>query len=491
MRVLILYRPQNKTAIDRVAAFLRIEGFEVDISAATFPADVGRAMIQTADRVLVLWDDATQGRGSLYDCTQDAGEAGKLVVLLHGINDAPLSPRIPRFRIDLPGSYLPSFFGPIVELLRSDLPVVPRDPSPQSGMLSSGAAWGQKAGVLYQSGPKRRQPTPLELAVDVNEGLQKQIETLRARQASAEESVRKLRAEAAKKAGMENVRYSVRSRTRDEPHHTDDLRMSVRSPSAVEPGRKFMLQVWFFRFLQRALVAKRARQADGEATDRGTSALGVAARRGAELVVTIDVGGLNANETVQTLTWHGVPVSAQFQLTAPNLALKARYFPTIRVFLDGIPIAKQTVALKAEPVTIVSAKVRDNDSKNYRRAFLSYAAPDRAKVMLQAQALKAVGVQVFQDVLKLDPGQRWEQQLYNYIAKADLFMLFWSKDAAQSAWVIREAEFALHCQRTRRKDSPEIVPVILDGPPPALPPPSLNHIHFNDPVRCIMAAYGA
>lgn len=489
----MLYRKQNKAAIDLVAAFLRIEGFEVDANAPNFPADVGKAMIQTADRVVVLWDAETQQRGSLYACTQDAGEAGKLVVLLLGIDDAPLNPLIPRFRIDRPGSDLPPFFGPIAELLRSDLPAVPRDPEPlaQSDVLSSGRELAQSGGVLYQSGPERRQPTPLELAVDVNEGLQQQIEILRAQQAGAQETVRKLRAEAAKKAGMENVKYAVRSRSVDEPHHTDDLRMSVRSPSAVEPGREFMLQVWFFRFLQRGQVAKRARQADSEAKDRGTSALGVAARRGAELVVTIDVGGLNAKETVQTLTWHGVPVSAQFQLTAPNLALKARYFPTIRVFLDGVPIAKQTVAVKAEPVTIVSAKVRDNQSKNYRRAFLSYATPDRAKVMLQAQALRAVGVQVFQDVLKLDPGQRWEQQLYNHIAKADLFMLFWSKDAAQSAWVIREAEFALHCQRTRRKDSPEIVPVILDGPPPALPPPSLSHIHFNDPVRCIMAAYGA
>ena len=40
----------------------------------------------------------------------------------------------------------------------------------------------------------------------------------------------------------------------------------------------------------------------------------------------------------------------------------------------------------------------------------------------------------FQDVLDLEPGERWERALYRHIDESDLFLLFWSSNAKQSVW---------------------------------------------------------
>src|SRR5262249_39651365 len=113
----------------------------------------------------------------------------------------------------------------------------------------------------------------------------------------------------------------------------------------------------------------------------------------------------------------------------------------------------------------------------HRKTFLSYASEDRVEVLKRAQILRAMNINFFQDVLNLSPGERWERRLYAEIDNCDLFLLFWSRHAQQSEWVIREAEYALAAP-----GEPDIVPVPLEGPPPPLPPASLRDIHFNDPI---------
>ena len=121
----------------------------------------------------------------------------------------------------------------------------------------------------------------------------------------------------------------------------------------------------------------------------------------------------------------------------------------------------------------------------YNQAFLSNASPDRKEVLKRAQVLSAAGISFFHDVLSLDPGARWEQEIYKAIDGCDLFLLFWSRAAKESEWVIKEAEYALRCQG--EGNTPDIVPVILETPPPLPPPPSLAGIHFNDRIHYLIS----
>src|SRR5262249_37325213 len=108
-------------------------------------------------------------------------------------------------------------------------------------------------------------------------------------------------------------------------------------------------------------------------------------------------------------------------------------------------------------------------------AFISYASADRSKVLARVQMLNLVGIQYFQDVLSLGPGDKWETEIYRNIDSCDLFLLFWSKAARDSEWVMKEVRYAKN-----RPQPPEIRPVILEGPPVIPPPDDLSDLHFND-----------
>ncbi|HWT48970.1 MAG TPA: TIR domain-containing protein, partial [Mycobacterium sp.] len=62
----------------------------------------------------------------------------------------------------------------------------------------------------------------------------------------------------------------------------------------------------------------------------------------------------------------------------------------------------------------------------------------------------------------------------------DLFLLFWSSAAKKSRWVLKEVNYALERHRGNELALPEILPVIIEGPPPVPPPPELAYLHFND-----------
>jgi len=90
-------------------------------------------------------------------------------------------------------------------------------------------------------------------------------------------------------------------------------------------------------------------------------------------------------------------------------------------------------------------------------------------------------------VLNLEPGDRWEQELYRNIDECDLFLLFWSTAAKESKWVLQEVLYALERQGKDGLNPPEIIPVIIEGPPLVSPPDELQHLHFNDKLLYLIA----
>jgi hypothetical protein len=153
---------------------------------------------------------------------------------------------------------------------------------------------------------------------------------------------------------------------------------------------------------------------------------------------------------------------------------------------DGIPIGRVVFAITIDE----KRRWRQPDQEpigdrmqRFSSVFISYASSDRNEVTARAQVLTAMGVSYFQDVLGLDPGERWERALYRHINECDLFLLFWSKAAKESQWVRREVAHALD-RRRETGDTPEIRPVILPPPPVELPWQELGYLHFNDVLVC-------
>lgn len=92
--------------------------------------------------------------------------------------------------------------------------------------------------------------------------------------------------------------------------------------------------------------------------------------------------------------------------------------------------------------------------------------------------LSISGIDYFQDVMTLEPGDRWHRKLAG-IDQCDLFLLFWSKHAKESRWVRHGVEDALARQGADELAAPEIRPVILERVEPWQ---ELSPLHFDDRV---------
>src|SRR5262249_1461814 len=157
---------------------------------------------------------------------------------------------------------------------------------------------------------------------------------------------------------------------------------------------------------------------------------------------------------------------------------------TVTASLQSIPVGHIKVKLnviQATPLASVAASVALGETaQRYRHAFISYASADRKEVLKRVQMLARLRIRFFQDVLNLDPGVRWEKELYRQIDQSDLFLLFWSTPARQSKWVLEEVRYALKQKGDNDLAPPEILPIVLEGPPPPPPPDALSRLQLND-----------
>jgi serine/threonine protein kinase len=270
----------------------------------------------------------------------------------------------------------------------------------------------------------------------------------------------------------------------------DAVETSVFAPAKVRFGESFLVQVFVHLLEQGKQAVKMATLFDATATKRGFRTLARRVAPGTALTFDLRIPVLEVAEPVQSLVWHGRPESVQFGVDFPdNLTVPGVLVGTLTVIVESVPVGH--VKFRLEIVTSGS-RVREEaslcDAHPYESVFISYAAEDRAKVLARVQMLDSLKIRYFQDILSLDPGERWERALYRHIDECDLFLLFWSKAARDSAWVLKEVRYALDRKKGDDLAPPEIKPVILEGPPPIPPPPELASLHFNDRLIYLMNA---
>ena len=262
------------------------------------------------------------------------------------------------------------------------------------------------------------------------------------------------------------------------------LSVACFAPPAVEPGAAFLVQVFAYLPEEARLVASLAREFDELAQRRGTARLESTVSIGERLAFELRIPGLLVDDSVQSMVWIEGPQSVQFGVSVPQDFPPGTVIGTVTISRDSVPIGhlkfKVTVREPGAMPGPVAESAPTHGMHRYRRAFISYASADRNEVLERTQMLAAVRIEFFQDLLTLDPGDLWERRLYDEIDRCDLFLLFWSSAAKKSPWVLKEVHYALMRHAGNELAPPEILPVIIEGPPPVPPPPELAYLHFND-----------
>ncbi|MCR6646105.1 MAG: TIR domain-containing protein [Terricaulis sp.] len=256
------------------------------------------------------------------------------------------------------------------------------------------------------------------------------------------------------------------------------------APKKLRRATPELVRVVIHQPSQLKAVIKTAKQIDPNArpAPQGISIGDIAL--GAHVGIALETHGAACEGAVQRRAWMGEPIDFAFPVEAADDAKQAVFLA--RVFVDDAQIG---VIAFTRPITGAAKESKPGEVrlKRHKRVFLSYSSVDRETVSAIATAYQMAGVTHFWDRTGLKSGEEWSPRLKREIEKADLFHLCWSKAAAQSEWVAKEAEHALRRRKSAKR--PEITVQMLDGPPWAPHPPTLDSINFDDFVRAAIVGY--
>jgi hypothetical protein len=257
----------------------------------------------------------------------------------------------------------------------------------------------------------------------------------------------------------------------------DSVNCSIFSPPSIPKGEILFVQVFVHLPKQKKIVEEEAKLVDSDTIRRGSKRLKVPIEIGSRLTFHLTMSSLIVKDPVQELTWQGEPESVQFEVTVPHTYKMENLIGTVTVCQDSVPIGQIKFNVKVMSAGQVKSKEAELTGRAvaFNNFFISYASKDRLEVIKRLQMLLLMGKRFFLDLLNLDPGERWKRKLYLKIRECDAVLLFWSSNAKNSKWVIRECKYTIE-----EKGIDRLIPVIIEGPPPVEPPPLLEELHMND-----------
>ncbi len=267
----------------------------------------------------------------------------------------------------------------------------------------------------------------------------------------------------------------------------DTVECTVFAPPSAAPGESILIQA-FAHLPEQANDARAiAMELDADARRRTFQSLEAPVPQGGRLHFELRMPGLEVDDPVVSLIWRRRAEAVQFGVRVPPAAADGAVIGTLEVSLDSAPVGHVKFKLAVDRhAAEAPSEPQGEHARRYRAAFISYASRDREKVLARVQMLSVVGIRYFQDLLSLEPGDRWEKKLELGIDECDLFLLFWSSESKRSEWVRRETRYALDRRGENELSPPEIRPVLLEGPPIVEPWEELAHLHFNDRLLYFM-----
>jgi tetratricopeptide (TPR) repeat protein len=339
------------------------------------------------------------------------------------------------------------------------------------------------SGPLLYKGTIGADPDPLG---NESRRIRNQIEDWQDRVSAADEPLEDVAAAASERVTGPSFRDHFVSSQGElrEVERPEPIDCTVFAPPTAPQGEAFLVQLFAHMPEQVTTARALASEFSEAAQRRGYKSLGTEIFRGTTLTFVLVMPGLEVDEPVQSLIWSGRPESVQFGVTVPPGRNTGRLIGTVAASVNSVPVGhikfEFTVTAANSERTEIDLEPVGDEARGYAMAFCSYASEDRDEVIRRVQMLTALGIRYFQDILDLDPGDRWQQKLYQHIDECDLFLLFWSTNARESEWVRRETDYALMRKGDDPFAPPEIRPIIIEGPPVVRPWEELSDLHFND-----------
>ena len=203
---------------------------------------------------------------------------------------------------------------------------------------------------------------------------------------------------------------------------------------------------------------------------------------GAPVAVRLTGEGLEVTPGEVRFEWNGRENLATFAVGVRDDA-PPFVFICFEVFVAEVPVS--FISMRLDVGTTGPSAVQQMQESVPTSAFASYASKDAEPVTQRLSALQrwSPSLDIFQDCLDLHPNTVFQPQLREQISQRDVFLLFWSRNAAASPWV--KWEYQTACDTRGLKS---ILPMPLEDAAIAPPPQELADRHLRD--RFMLAGYG-
>ena len=217
---------------------------------------------------------------------------------------------------------------------------------------------------------------------------------------------------------------------------------SAYAPAEISPYRYFIVRVFVHLPEESKRIDQSVKDIDKTAIKKANKPLGISAKEGDRITVQLSLtDGIRIDEPMQNGIWRGRYMEFDFgcELVKNNLytglgkaiiAINNAPCGDLKFTIDVVMTAPQKVYAPVE-------------TRRYSKIFISYAHADYSQVRGIAEGCKMNGTDYFFDRHTLRPGDIFKDKILEYIDNADLFVLCWSKNAAESKWVQIERKYAL------------------------------------------------
>jgi hypothetical protein len=200
-------------------------------------------------------------------------------------------------------------------------------------------------------------------------------------------------------------------------------------------------------------------------------------RRGTKLRIVPTIPGFRVNPQWMDITWDDDAQQHEFSVRA-DTAPEDQAAPGAVLVYQGLTLRAEIplsiFVTRAAGAARTPADFASAIARAYRKVFASYSHRDTPVVESCEAAAQALGDRYLRDLITLQSGQQWNQRLMQMIVEADVFQLFWSRNAAASPAVREEWTYALTLQNIR----PGFIRPVYWSPAPYSVPHELSPIHF-------------
>lgn len=253
---------------------------------------------------------------------------------------------------------------------------------------------------------------------------------------------------------------------------------SIFAPSEIKRNDYMMVQVFLYKEGEERYVASKANEVDPDAERKNYTPLSVELKEGDKVKISLQVSNkdIQVEDSVQEITWQGRITDCQFAMYISNEFNASTLLATVVLSVNCAPVGRMMFKTKVvdNPRNLHTEIV----SRSFHKIFISYSHKDESRVKYLAEAYKAQGVDYFFDRHYLKSGDVYPLKIQQYIDSADLFILCWSKNAAESDYVTLERNRAMshaYPQVTMDKASITIHPISIE--PRAAFPQDMDSIY--------------